>query len=231
MKTQLESLTNELYETNKGISPDIKTESEKSGFLRKIARTTKYIGLVGLAYTVLTVAAEKAKATLFDSNSIEVDGIEYYMQTDKAVYNLGEDVDMLYRVTNLGSKDVRFDFSDQVQHYFEVTSNNDTMWWRPWAGEPAASYFVLQPNRYKEYTETWNQMDEGDYTDPTDDIPVLPGYYEITGSLHPILLVDKDQYVPVSVNIDIIPEPATIALLGTGFLGLLAYKRNNHDSK
>jgi len=30
-----------------------------------------------------------------------ISGIEYYMQTDKSVYKLGEKVKMLYRVTNL----------------------------------------------------------------------------------------------------------------------------------
>lgn len=33
-------------------------------------------------------------------------GIEYYMQTDKSTYKLGEKVEISYKVTNLGSKEV-----------------------------------------------------------------------------------------------------------------------------
>ncbi len=54
-------------------------------------------GIVALALTAC------AKANLIDSNSIVQDDIEYYMQTNKSVYDLGEDVELLYRVTNLGN--------------------------------------------------------------------------------------------------------------------------------
>ena len=42
------------------------------------------------------------------------------MQTDKSVYNLGENVEMLYMVKNLGSEDVRFGFPSAIQNDFIV---------------------------------------------------------------------------------------------------------------
>jgi hypothetical protein len=50
---------------------------------------------------IVLSCAGMAGATLVNSNSIVQDDIEYYIQTNKAVYDLGENVEMLYRVTNL----------------------------------------------------------------------------------------------------------------------------------
>lgn len=133
-----------------------------------------------------------------NSNSILKDGIEYYMQTDKFIYNSGEEVKMLYRVTNLTDQDVTFNFTDQVQHYFTVKDDGNLIWDAPKVGFPALSCFTLSPNGYKEYSENWDMVDN-------QGVLIVPGNYEITGSLHPILLGDKDKYVPVSVQIEIIP--------------------------
>jgi hypothetical protein len=63
--------------------------------------------------TILVVlvlgTAQVAKANLVNSNSIIQDGIEYYIQTDKFVYDLGENVEILYRVTNLRDEEWRVD--------------------------------------------------------------------------------------------------------------------------
>ncbi len=48
--------------------------------------------------------AGSAKATLINSNTVVEDEIEYYVQTDKSVYDLGEDVEILYRITNSGTE-------------------------------------------------------------------------------------------------------------------------------
>lgn len=39
------------------------------------------------------------------SNSIIVDDLEYYIQVNDSVYSLGEDVEMLFRLTNLKSEE------------------------------------------------------------------------------------------------------------------------------
>jgi hypothetical protein len=181
----------------------------------------RIISIMGFMSLILGIAPF-VMATPVNSNSIIEDGIEYYMQTDKSIYDLGESVEMLFRVTNLGEDDVTFHFNDQVQYYFTVKQDENLIWYVPKAGAPMTSFFVLQPNGYKEYSETWDMINEnGTPSLPDDDFPATPGDYEVTGSLHPVLLAqqDKDRYVPVSVQIEIIPEPATILLFGlSGFL-------------
>jgi len=145
--------------------------------------------------------------TPVNSNSILKDGIKYYMQTDKSIYHQGENVEMLYRVTNLRGEDVIFRFYDRVQYYFLVTSGGDPTWFAPKAGLPALSSFVLHPDGSNEYTETWNVIDEnGTPWTPGDDFVALPGPYDVTGSLSDFLFEeDKDKYLPVSVQIEIVP--------------------------
>ena len=145
--------------------------------------------------------------TPVNSNSILKDGIKYYMQTDKSIYHQGENVDMLYRVTNLRDEQVAFHFYDRMQCYFLVTSSGAPIWFAPKAGFPALSSFVLHPNGSKEYTETWNMIDEnGTPWIPSDDFLALPGTYDVTGSLSNFLFENnKDKYIPVSVQIEMVP--------------------------
>ena len=71
-------------------------------------KSLKKLICAGISILFITTCA---KATLVNSNSIVQDGIEYYTQTDKAVYDLGENVEMLYRVANLSEDDIYFTFS------------------------------------------------------------------------------------------------------------------------
>ncbi|MHC4110479.1 MAG: choice-of-anchor Q domain-containing protein [Planctomycetota bacterium] len=162
---------------------------------------------ISLFLIVLTFAATARAATTADvhnANSVVEDNIEYYMQMDKAVYDVRENVQMLYRVTNLRNEDVTIRFGDQVQHYFAVKQGENLIWDAPKVGFPAASSVVLPPNNYKEYTETWDMTDN-------QGVLIMLGNYEVTGCLHPVLLSqeDKDRYVPVSISIDIIHEQRT----------------------
>ncbi len=58
--------------------------------------------IIVIAAVVAGAGAREARAVPMPvgSNFVVQDGIEYYMQTDKSVYDLGEDVEMSYRVTN-----------------------------------------------------------------------------------------------------------------------------------
>ncbi|MHC5073520.1 MAG: PEP-CTERM sorting domain-containing protein [Planctomycetota bacterium] len=168
--------------------------------------------------TVILIILGQANGTLVNSNSIVVDEIEYYMQTDKAVYDLGEEVDMLYRVTNLGAEEVTFHFTDLVTHYFTAKYDGNLIWDAPKVGLPAESEFVLQQNEYVKYYESWDMFDNLG-------LLITPDNYEITGSFHPVLLIEKDRYVPVSVFINVVPEPTTLLFFGLGALALL--RQNN----
>jgi hypothetical protein len=76
--------------------------------------------------------------------------------------------------------------------------------------------FTLNPSESYEYTHTWDMT----YKNGDD---ILPVNYTITGVLgYPS---SHERYVPVSVQIEIIPEPSTFGLLGTGIMAILYYRK------
>jgi hypothetical protein len=162
-----------------------------------------------------------AKATLVNSNSLIQDNIEYYMQTDKAVYNLGEGVQVLYRVTNLGVEDVTFQFTCgpvDDRRDFMVDRDGERIWDnldrpRQWV----ITSLTLSSLESKEFTWPWDMTDFNGNQ-------VVPGNYDVIGVLGDLGLAYAERYVPVSVSIDIIPEPATLALLGLGAIVIRKWK-------
>lgn len=130
-----------------------------------------------------------------NSNPILKDGIEYYMQTDKFIYNLGEEVKMLYRVTNLGDEDVYFEFPTNKQYHFRVKKDGDQIWEMSTNADDVITCFTLRPDESKEFNEIWGLVN-------SDGISVGAGDYQAIGELYiPI----TNHYVPVSVSIEVIP--------------------------
>jgi len=172
--------------------------------------------LLSLAAFLISGFGVRAKATLItNSNSIIQDNIEYYMQTDKFLYNLGEDVEMSYRVTNLGLEDVFFEFNTLPYHHFKVEIGGDVIWFEPKSSLDVVASFTLEPSDFREYTEIWDMVNNnGTYWLPGDDFPANPGNYDVTGVLGHSFI--NPRYVPLSVPIDIVPEPSTLLLLGFG---------------
>jgi len=190
--------------------------------------------IIGFVVLVLGIAP-LAMGEPYDSNSIVKDDIEYYIQTDKAIYNLGENVEMLYRVTNLTAENVILgDVIDDPSAYydFRVTQGDNWIWRYPFfSGVMETIYFRLGPYETKEFQTFWNMMNyNGTPLQEYDDFPVSPGFYNIVGE---VALWPKSDRIPVNVSIDIIPEPSTLLLFGTGLIvvrlrssqGLLARNR------
>ena len=190
--------------------------------MRKRRKNLKHLVFVSIAILVLTGLASEARANLVDSNSIIKDDIEYYFQTDKSVYDLGENVDMLYRVKNIGDESVMFRFryhpvTDRCN--FMVDKDGDRIWDnlnRPKC--PAETSFTLSLGESKSFNWSWDMTDLSNNQ-------ILPGIYDVTGILGDLSLGYEDKYVPVSVEIQLVPEPATICLLGTGIIGILSYRK------
>jgi hypothetical protein len=184
---------------------------------KRFSNSTLFIALI---VSAILITERSAKANLVNSNSIVEDDIEYYMQTDKDVYDLGENIEILYRVTNLRGEDVTFGFNygpiDDRCDYI-VEKEGERIWDN--IGRKVTTVltsFNLSPFESYEYTHTWDMTD-------FNGIPIDSGYYDITAALgYPS---SHDRYVPVSVSIDVIPEPATIALLGTGIALLTRNKK------
>ena len=185
-----------------------------SGELKKSLKKLVCAGIVTLALTAC------AKANLVNPNSVVEDGIEYYMQTDKSVYDLGENVEILYRVTNVSENPVDIGMVLRGGGWcdFFVTDDDNTDIWQWMRVMPPADWEMLhlEPHEFRERQIIWDMIsDNATPFDRSDDYPVGPGSYNITGEL---VLDGGYERVPVSVSIEIIPEPSTLFLLGLGAL-------------
>jgi len=191
-----------------------------SGEENKILKKLICAGIVTL------VLAGCARANLVDSNSVVEDGIEHYIQTNKSIYDLGEDVEMLYRVTNLGDEIVEFIFNNRPLYDrsdYMVEKDGERIWDNLGRrSQPAGCSFTLNPLESYEFSHIWDMFVLNE--SKTDYIPLTEtGTYDIIGVLD--YGPDHERYVPVSVSIEIIPEPSTLVLLGIGLVGLLAYRK------
>ena len=148
-----------------------------------------------------------------NSNSIVIDNIEYYIQTNKYTYNLGENVEMLHRVTNLGDIDVHIPCTKAPEFNFLVEKNGVDIWARH-------HYFVafspgvnILAGEYVEKTFSWDMYDDNG-------ILVAPGIYNVMGVMY-----NDIGPTEVSIPITVIPEPGSLVLLITGSFVLIRKKR------
>ncbi len=76
------------------------------------------------------------------------------MQTDRAVYGLGDDVEMSYRVTNFGEEDVTFNFTSTKLSHFTVQTEGNGVQEIIWESDTDAwddpMDFPLQPYGFSE---------------------------------------------------------------------------------
>jgi len=171
--------------------------------------------------------------------------VEFYIQTDKAVYELGEPAELLFRVTNIGEAatglpvalprevmDIWIRFEDEsvpidghVGHVYSAGG------YGPWWGG-----LYLLPGDYEELSWTWKAGYR--QTGPPGDQwygPVVgEGAYQVWGVFGGFLLfgeVDGKMSIiwerfdqKVTVDVGVIPEPCTLAFLAPPWFVLIGRK-------
>ncbi len=153
--------------------------------------------------TIRVIDKGRLRGGLVNSNSIVVDDVEYYIQTDKAVYNLGENVQMLYRVTNLGDEDVTFSSLPLPEWNFWVEKHGENIWRAVNVWWAVITEFTLSPGESKEFPAlsfpyVWNMRDDENNLVNVGKYNVIGGLYAGSG------LWD---FTRISVGIKIVPEP------------------------
>jgi hypothetical protein len=197
------------------------------------AETTKNVRGVIYAMILGLFSTVTAKATLVDSNSVIRDGVAYYMATDKAVYDLGDEVDMLYRVTNLTDASVAVGtvYGDEEDWYtFRVIMEDGSQVWEyfHFTGVTDRTAYHLGPYQSGQFLTSWNMMnDNGTPGLPNDDFPISPGPYNVIGELNLL----NGERVPVSVSITVIPEPGSSVLFAVGLAGLILTRGSRNQKR
>jgi hypothetical protein len=153
-------------------------------------------------------------------NSIEVNDIEYYVQTDKSLYELGENVEMLYRITNLSQQSITYTSHASPVWNFWAETGGQHIWTGMHFKLPGGTFWTLDPSDSVEFPEygvfTWNLKDD-------DNNPVQPGEYLVIGGIDEPGYYD---YTKVYVPIEVIPEPSVLLLFAAGIV-VLRTKRCN----
>jgi len=142
--------------------------------------------------------------TPVNSNSVLKDGIEYYIQTDKFVYQLGENVEILYRVTNASENPVDIESvlnCDYGWVRLVTTDDSNNIVWINLRHPPPCGWKTIHlgPLEDEEYREVWNMMNDNGTDRRDDDFPIATGRYNVIGGL------GACEEVPVKVSIGIRP--------------------------
>jgi hypothetical protein len=181
----------------------------------------KKLVCAGISILFITISA---KAVLVDSNSIIEDGIEYYIQTDKSVYSLGENVEMLFRVTNLRDDEVRIGCSQSPEFNLFVRKDGESIWALIHGFKAYSPGVELLADESKGLTHSWDTSDD-------DGVVVEPGLYTVVGVMYNQTwnYYNNRGYTitEVGVPITIIPEPCSLVLLGAGLMSLLVCKKEH----
>lgn len=134
-------------------------------------------------------------------------GLEYSLETDKTIYQLGETVYAIHTITNPHDFPVDVEFRQAPGFDLWVMQGDSTIW----AREAFAAVIwtrTFAPGEVFECEYTWDMTD-------FDGNVVLPGEYELFGAY----ACGYD-----STCIIIVPEPATVTLMGMAGMYLALFQ-------
>ena len=152
-----------------------------------LMKMTKWLLLLLVLAGLVLAAWGCAQTPIQNSTTAEKNGIEYYLETDKSSYQLGENINILFRVTNKTDevKDLGTVYNcEYCMRQLTITLDGKEIW-RTCRIPPACGQkeFRLNPNESWEYTEAWNMINDNGTLEPGDDFPIGKGKYKVTGEL------------------------------------------------
>jgi hypothetical protein len=191
----------------------------------KEAKMKYAVIIIGCAVLVLGITP--IAMAVPNSNSIVQYGIEYYIQTDKPTYDLGENVEMLFRITNLTDANVTIVCSKSPWSNFYVQEGGETIWMKVHGFYGDMPPVHLSVGESVEIPHIWDMIDDMDNL-------VEPGIYDVVGVMYNQpwnYYVNNGEYVPteVAVPITIVPEPSSLAILLGGMI-YFTRKRKSQSS-
>lgn len=178
------------------------------------------------AAVVLAIAAQSwANLLPVNSNSKVEYGIEYSIEIDKSVCDLGEHFEFLYEVTNVSDEDVQIGCSQGPELNVMIRNSQDeTVGQLFWVALPRPRSVHLAPGESRVLAGySWEMTDPaGDPIEPGDNLEAAN--YHVVGIMcnQAWNLYHQGNPVPTEIGVEImiIPEPATFAFLLVG-MGLL----------
>ena len=139
---------------------------------------------------------------------------EYALETDKAIYQLGETVYATHTITNTLDVSVDLEFRKAPGFDLWVLDYGETTWQAYTLFLTVVWTRTFEPGEILEFDYTWDMTDN-------DGNPVLPGEYDMVG-------VNYGDDNHVITNITIVPEPATVILMGlAGIYGAFFLNRRH----
>ncbi len=138
------------------------------------------------------------------------DDLEYSLETDKTIYQLGETVYATHTITNPLDVPVDVEFAQESGFDLWVLKNGERIWQQYTAFKCVIWTRTFAPGEILEFDYTWDMTDN-------DGNAVLPGEYELVGVIY-------GHGRNVSTNITIVPEPAMVTLMGTAGMYLAFFK-------
>ena len=136
--------------------------------------------------------------------------LEFLIQTDKGIYEVGERVHITYRIAN--PHDVRIIHETNAGPPFSVAAarEGETVWWSSAGFWLAFERVTFDPGRVIETEYWWEMVDMAGNRLP-------PGPYDVVGL--------SGMSPEVRTSITIVPEPGTLFLLGSGLAAALGLRR------